>query len=224
MDKIEKINIADVAFEAMEGEIMRGEWPVNTKIRSEMELASELGISRVVLREALARLRGAGYIEVRPGAGTYVVRRSRKFSMDSGVELMPVLGFRRIIEPESISMAADKGSGIDEIEGYFTTMINTPTEDIDSYAKADCDFHIAIARASGNFIIESIMDEILGRKYSQTMITTVGLIGKEVANRDHQSMVEALRSKDAQKAKEAMQNHLDKVIKNWQKEDKNKVI
>jgi DNA-binding FadR family transcriptional regulator len=213
VEKLEKINLSEAAFDAMEKKIASGIWAVNKKIPSEPELASGFGISRIVLREALARLRGAGYIEVRTGEGTFVSHRTRVFSIGDGVPLTSILQFRYTNEPECAFLAASKDSDTTEMGQIFEEMLKLPPEDIDNYARLDCEFHIAIARATENPLFASIIDTVLGRKYGPTMVNTIQIIGKETANADHQALYEAIKTKNADRAKEVMQEHLAKVIR-----------
>lgn len=72
------------------------------RLPSEPDFATELGVSRTTLRQALARIERAGLVERRPGAGTVVTRpildqpfggavTLRQAASAAGIELTPVL-------------------------------------------------------------------------------------------------------------------------------------
>ncbi len=140
---------------------------------SETSLAASFGVSRPVIREALKNLEGKGVVEIINGKGALIrpidsdpLRRFflRVAQLDQGaiLELMEV---RRGMEVQAANLAAQRRNARDlnmirrTVRGMRASM-----EDLDSFARLDVEFHLAIAAASHNtilgFLIESIRDAL----------------------------------------------------------------
>src|SRR3954470_2671282 len=64
--------LSDQVVAVIERRIRAGKIAPGARLPSERELCAEFGVSRIVVREAIARLKGDGYIETRQGAGASV--------------------------------------------------------------------------------------------------------------------------------------------------------
>jgi GntR family transcriptional repressor for pyruvate dehydrogenase complex len=148
---------------------VRGGWKPGSKIPSENELAETMGVSRVSLREGLQMLVTLGLLETRHGEGTFV----REFTGDAYLnELFPllalgkagllhVLEYRRVMEKGTAAIVAEKAT--DEIvrglEACYETMEKCKG-DVTAFAIADLDFHLFLAKATGNPLIIKVTDII----------------------------------------------------------------
>ncbi len=100
--------------EAILAAIESGALPVGARLPGEVELARQFGVSRPSIREALAALQFAGYVESRRGRGTVVVstdgagRPSRGPRLDGGEDLIDLLEARLVIEPQVVAIAAER--------------------------------------------------------------------------------------------------------------------
>ena len=98
--------------ERIRGGVLRGEWPVGTRLPPERDLSLALGVSRPSLREALIALEVEGIVEVRTGSGVYVRAAhpagNLSASANSDVDWGPleVMRARQVIEVEVAAMAA----------------------------------------------------------------------------------------------------------------------
>jgi DNA-binding FadR family transcriptional regulator len=104
--------VAAIVGEKILGAIQNGTFPVGSRLPGETELASQFGVSRPSIREALAALQFAGYIESRRGAGSVVVRVDRSERPASSARLrtpddaVDWIEARGVIEPQVIAIAA----------------------------------------------------------------------------------------------------------------------
>lgn len=105
-------NAFEETIEGLLRNIKLGLFAVGDKLPAERELAGLLGVSRATLRDALAELQKAGYVEVQRGryGGTYVAER-RPPGPGTAADLDPaevndVLTFRAVLEPAAASLAA----------------------------------------------------------------------------------------------------------------------
>jgi DNA-binding FadR family transcriptional regulator len=167
-------------FEEAAGQIAEkvraGELRVGDKLPSERDLAVQMEISRPTLREAVRVLGDAGVLEVRrgPGGGMFVasdvvpVELVRQRSWDRLDEVAPVLEARRMIEPGVAQLAAQRATPEDlaALERSIAAMRaiverGYGAEDEDRFLQLDMQFHLALARASGNPTVETLMRTLL---------------------------------------------------------------
>ena len=217
IQKIGRVNVSDAVMDEIKRLIRSGEWPADSKIPSENELAAMMGVSRVSIRSALQKLSSVGLIESRQGEGTFVSK------LDGGQVmkmLLPVavltydnqkymVEFRRVIESEQAYLAALRitQEELDELKKNYRRM-----QKVDPLSQAcselDVEFHMLVAKASrnpmfiqtSNILRDTILDNILYvRKYTK----------ENQAFIYHRRIIEALEERDALAAKEAMFEHLE---------------
>src|SRR6187402_1607233 len=107
----------DVVISAIKNMLMRGALAPESRLPTEKDLAAQLGVSRGSLREGVRALAALGVLETRQGDGTYVT------SLDPGTLLSPLgfladlhqpvhiadmLAVRRVLETESVALAATR--------------------------------------------------------------------------------------------------------------------
>lgn len=143
--------------------IMDGEWPDDSALPTEVELADQLGVARTSVREALTRLKAKGLLTSRQKAGTRVLPRMQWNMLDedvlrwiwSGPDRLSValhlMQLRRIVEPAACEIAARiaPDASIAVIERAYR-MMDAAEKDPVAYAGPDLDFHRAILSATGN--------------------------------------------------------------------------
>lgn len=153
-----------------------GELGSGDRLPSERDLAAAMRISRATLREALRVLADAGVLEVRPGSagGIYVIsdyvplemiRSKSEMRLD---ETMGVLEARRLLEPRVAQLAA-----VNAREEDFAQLAHIVEkqkqlldegdvlEQEDRFLQLDTQFHLKIARATGNSTVVSLMRTLL---------------------------------------------------------------
>src|SRR5215207_3385116 len=153
------------AAEQIAGKVRAGELRRGDKLPPERELALLMEISRPTLREAVRVLVEAGVVEVRrgPGGGMFVagdvvpVELVRERSSLRLEEVASVLEARRLIEPGVAQLAAERATAADlaALEHSIAAMREIcargyRAEDEDRFLQLDLQFHLALARASGN--------------------------------------------------------------------------
>jgi DNA-binding FadR family transcriptional regulator len=147
--------LTDLAYQGILAFIDRGHLMPGDKLPGENTMADMLGVSRPVIRQALARLRSEGWVVSHKGSGNYVgqphLRNAPFGPIQSIEEVRPFLEFRCVMEGECAAWAAVSESR--ELREEISTRrrilelaINRGTESIEE----DIAFHEAIAKASGN--------------------------------------------------------------------------
>jgi GntR family transcriptional repressor for pyruvate dehydrogenase complex len=194
--------------------IQKGALPVGARLPSERELAEQLQVSRPTVREALIALEVEGVLEVRPGAGVFVCAPQKPFpSYASSEGPLEIMSARIAIEGETASMAAKqmRDADIRELRRILETM--DPHLNLQgSYLSADRAFHLCIAEKAGNSVLIRIVAELFDARHSPLSLQ----FGKHFENTstwtqavtEHKVVIEALSSRNARSAKQAMQWHL----------------
>jgi GntR family transcriptional repressor for pyruvate dehydrogenase complex len=216
--------LADLVIDNLRKRIGAGEIGPGDKLPTESQLSTHFGVSRTVVREAIAALAADGLVQPRQGAGVFVMAQaSSAFSAIAGERsnkisvALNVLEVRMGIEIESAGLAAQRRSSsqeaaIHEAWNEFGRLLDMgiPT------GKTDFSFHRAIAEATNNpFYIEVL--EALGSRTipcdvaspwgTDSVLTyeyQVGLHG------EHRLILDAISARDADRAREAMRDHLSR--------------
>ena len=173
--------------------------PVGEKIESESELAKRFSVSRNTIREAVKILVSKGVLDVRRGAGTFVIstsavdddplrlgRYNDKFQI--AVELFDV---RIMLEPE-IAASAAKNASDDEI-----AQMQSLCDEIESLhrsgkdtLKKDTELHTLIAKSGRNRVVEELIPLIASAVYTSMNVTNRQLIEQGIEA--HRNIVNAI--------------------------------
>ncbi len=202
--------------------IRQREFAVGDRLPAERELSLKLGVSRPTVREAMIALELAGFVDVRTGAGTYVVssdpanRSLFRAQADTGPGPLELIDARLMVEPQVAARAA-RSIGIDQIQELHT-LIDTmmAAGSLDDHRKCDREFHVLIARATGNGVLASMVDDLWSNMFTpvfERLRQLTGLvteIGAETHDQ-HRAIVAAIAAGDAQGAETAMRTHLEDV-------------
>lgn len=147
---------SDILYEKIVAMIADGRFPVNERLPSETSLASMLGASRPVVREALERLRNDELIVSRKGSGSYVRQRPdssvlTQVPVGSLADVQRFFEFRAGLEAEAAALAARNWQLQDKIRIDDTfEALERCLQRNDLGAEEDQRFHDAVALATGN--------------------------------------------------------------------------
>lgn len=197
--------------------IRAGTYPPGERLPPERELAEEFGVSRPTVREAMIALEIQGIVEARRGSGIYVVE-AQPAEQGSELDIGPfeVTEARRLFEGEACALAA--AIITDEEVRRLETLLDTLGAHKDSPVgeRADRDFHIAIAEATRNSAIATVIEKLWDMRYSSPicmrMFDAARAAGVQPRYDDHSRILKALKARDPQAARAAMHSHLDRVI------------
>src|ERR1700730_5471722 len=169
--------LADGIYEQILGQIVGGESRIGDRLPSEGQLCTDFGVSRAVVREALARLHADGVTVTRKGAGTYVQRQpGREFLRLSPIggiaDLMRCFEFRIGLEGEAASLAAQRRTEeqLAAIEEAFEEL-NRVNATGQVGVEEDIRFHAAIAAASRNQLFIQTLDALAIHVFNGMKIT-----------------------------------------------------
>lgn len=214
--------LADRVVSALRERIIGGELRPGRKLPTEASLTEAYGVSRTVIREAMASLAADGLVEARQGAGVFVLARPAQAFAAIGAETsasiasaLNVLEVRMGIEIESAGLAALRRSAAQEAsiqEAFldFDRLLGQgqPT------GKADFAFHRAIAAATNNPFYVEVLDA-LGSRTIPCDVTSPWSTDRTLTHdyqqglqREHLVILRAIAAGDAAAARDGMRAHL----------------
>lgn len=196
--------------------IIENELKTGDKIPNEFDLSEMFNVGRSTVREAVKILIARDILEIRRGAGTFVLKEKEiiedplgfAFIEDKRALAMDLLSVRLMLEPEIAQMAATNARE-DQVRGLIKQcdlVEDRIRRNLDHTAE-DIKFHQMIARCSGNAVIEKLIP-IINHGVIVFINVTSSCILKNETIETHREIAEAIKSRDAQSAKYAMQLHL----------------
>lgn len=202
--------------------VAQGEFAVGKRLPAERALAERFEVSRTSLREAIIALEVQGVVEVRGGSGIYVCESDPGAARPPAAQVagagpFELLRARCLIESEIAALAASTRSDadLDRIFEALTTM-REQVSDKAANAEADRRFHLHIAQSTGNSVllatVTSMWDQAQGPVWERIEQHFHTQALRQASQEDHQRIFGALVARDAQAARQAMREHLERVI------------
>lgn len=198
--------------------IERGALRPGDRLPAERELAVQIGVSRPTVRVGLRALAAMGIVRTRHGAGTFVpefpVLESEPLSFLAalhGFTRHEMYEARRILEVGAAGLAAERATPdqmtaiSEEVANLFASM-----DDPRAFLVYDIKFHRAVAAASGNPIVASLVEMVAALYYDRRRKTAELATGRNLrdAAEMHRRVYQAIRSRNAEEARSAMNEHL----------------
>ncbi|MQA07736.1 MAG: FCD domain-containing protein [Pseudonocardiaceae bacterium] len=198
--------------------IHRGEVGPGDRLPAERELAEQLGVARISLREAIKILQDDGYVEVRRGAhgGTFVtelhrpVENWRARMREQSGEIDDIVDFRIALECHSARLAAQRRTRAD-LAALRSAIKNLDQVDgRAAFRLTDSQFHSGLARAARSIRLENAVHTARGELFSpHDLLPFVEPI--EETRNDHQAIYDAVRDGDADTAETLMREHIERA-------------
>ena len=215
-------NLTHAIAERIAAEISSGKMLPGARLPTEQKMVTAMGVSRTVVREAVAALRAEGLVVTRQGAGAFVAadvgRRPFRLALDglpSIAEVLEIMELRASVEVEAAGLAAGRGSAeARRAVADALGAIDAALERGEAAISEDFAFHRAIAAATGNPQFPHFL-EYLGRFIIPRRSIRVAAHRPEGQRaylesfqREHVAICEAIMAGDAAAAREAMRQHL----------------
>ncbi|MDX6687466.1 MAG: hypothetical protein QOF26_2816 [Baekduia sp.] len=200
-----RVVLRDQVRDFLLARILSGDYEPGSRI-VETRVAQELGISQAPVREALRDLEQLGCVVHEPFRGCSV----RELSIDDLLEAFPV---RAALESVAARLAADRITD-DELAllaGLVDTMRTAGAEgDALAESTADATFHATIVEAAHNRVLARQWNQLQPQARTFISISMPASARGPVADR-HLPILDALRSRDPERAATAMHDHLSEV-------------
>jgi GntR family transcriptional regulator, transcriptional repressor for pyruvate dehydrogenase complex len=201
------------------GLIERGSLRPGDRLPAERDLAQQIGVSRPTVRAGLRALAAMGVVRSRHGSGTYIPAGRPMLGSEPLRFLAALHGFtreemyeaRRILEVGAAGLAAERAtpeqlaSLAEEVASLFASM-----PDPQRFLVHDINFHRALAEASGNPIVASIVEMVSALYYERRRQTAERASERDLrdAAEMHRRIYTAVRSREPEAARQAMHEHL----------------
>jgi DNA-binding FadR family transcriptional regulator len=210
-------------------DITSGKLAPGSRLPTEQEMIAATGVSRTVIREAVAALRADRLVVTRQGVGAFVadqVRRPFRVEFDERSplhEVLNVMELRTGVEIEAAGLAAERASPVQvrRIVDKFDA-IQAAIDRGESAVDEDFAFHCAIAGATGNPQFRRFL-EYLGRFIIPRRSMWKGAASVErrlqlgTFQKEHEQIVQAIKASAVSQARAAMQRHLLNSRQRYQK-------
>jgi len=210
-------------------DITSGKLPPGSRLPTEQQMIAATGVSRTVIREAVAALRADRLVVTRQGVGAFVadnVRRPFRVDFDEHSSLRDVLNVMELrsgVEVEAVGLAAERATAaqLKKIAERFSA-VDAAIERGETAVDQDFAFHCEIADATGNPQFRRFL-EYLGRfiiPRNTVWGQSTPLLGRAnlaTFQREHAQILSAIRARSVQQARSAMQRHLSNSQRRYQK-------
>jgi DNA-binding FadR family transcriptional regulator len=199
--------------ESIEASINKGDYTPGSRLPPERELAERFNVSRPTIREAIIALEVREKVEVKTGSGVYVLQTAIKGSTNQNINAFELTQARALVEGEVAALAATSITE-DELDALHNTLVMMKnSEDIH---EADQMFHSIIAGATRNgAMILSVNNLWALRESTREIIDDYDSVCSKDNNltlSEHTAIYNALKEKDATKARLAMHQHFNRLI------------
>lgn len=192
---------------------------------AERELAVQLGISRLTLREAIGELSQAGYVESRRGrlGGTFItytrpapsVDELRRLAVEDGQRLTDALTFRFAVETGAADMLAQQldpaspapGASVQR-EALLARLADVNAASAQDYRRLDTLFHLSIAELTGSSLLSSACAD--ARMRLNDLLNAIPVLKLNIAHGavQHAAIVDAILAGEPERARTAVAEHL----------------
>jgi GntR family transcriptional repressor for pyruvate dehydrogenase complex len=221
-NSIRRPKLSDMVVDDLRAKLTDGKIPAGRKLPTETQLVERFGVSRTVVREAIARLAGDGLVESRHGAGVFALSNTHSDLVAIGAEAngkisiaLNVLELRMAIEIESAALAAQRrnhaqDAGIEEAYMEVDRLIRLG----EPIGRADFDFHQAIAIATNNPFYNEVLSSLGSRTIPcdptspWSTETTLSTDYQRRLQVEHMAIMTAISAGDPDAARQAMRAHL----------------
>ena len=202
--------LSDQAYEVIRERILSSEFEPMSPIRQDA-LSLELGVSKVPLREALARLGQDGLIGSHPNRGFFVLPLS-------SVEAQDVFNLRLKIEPDAAAEGAlaatapDRKHAEDALKALELEEQTCGTRGV-AFNRA---FHVALVRPAGKIVTTAMVDRlhVIGERYVRKHLEPAGRDKR--AQREHRTLLNAWLKQDGAAVRELCTDHINATLRDLQ--------
>ena len=192
------------------GELLQGE-----RLPPERAFADQFGVSRGTVRDALRRLEEDGFVEKRPGSGTYVMYNDAETApIAKSTSPLELIDARHALEPQIVRFAV-----LHATEEALTSaaraleVMERSGSNADAFSSADETFHLALAECTRNamliWITKRVGEVRKNAEWARMRQLTLSTDMIRRYNVQHREIFEAIRRRDAERAAREMTVHLE---------------
>jgi GntR family transcriptional regulator, transcriptional repressor for pyruvate dehydrogenase complex len=218
-------NVTESVIQRLQ-DVILGELEPGAELASESDLATQLGVSRLTVREATKTLQARGLVEVRQGRRPLVAYPSARpmgefFAVAVRRDprrLLDLLEVRRALEVHIASLAATHATraAIAALEMALGAM-RADLDDPVTINRADIRFHESLAAATGNQMLSFLIEAMEQPLHTSRLRSLTGHLARGGTVEDvidqHARILDRVKDRDANGAAAAMRAHLDQTAR-----------
>ena len=222
---VKRTSAADEIFHILHERILSGELKEGDRLPSQDKLGKQLGVSRNTVREAIYKLTVMGLLKAMQGVGTVVCSTTSTPYMASLTEhllLQPAtvrefLEARIYVERATVRLAAARTdtAELEQMKEMLAAQRKAfENSDLQEFSRLDADFHLALAHASRNRVLERFLEVI--RDMLNRFILEVSNLPEAVekAISFHEAILVQISAHDEDAAEDMIRRHMADVVKN----------
>jgi GntR family transcriptional repressor for pyruvate dehydrogenase complex len=211
--------LVEQVVERIRDGIFDGTFLPDSELPAEGTLATTIGVSYTVVREAMRTLRSQGLVEISQGrrprvkpAGPDAVRDTLDAMLRrSQSSIRELTELRQPLECQIAALAAERATPAEVQEMTDVVEQQAAAATLDEQINIDIHFHVLLARAAGNPLFELVMTSVWALLW-ESRRRTISQVGTMHAMAGHCAVLDAVRHHDAQAAREAMRRHLEMIV------------
>lgn len=196
-------------YNTIRDRILSGDYHENEELK-ENTIATELGVSRTPVREALRKLELEGLVNIIPNKGAYVTGITKKDIHDIYMIRSYLEGLCAKLACENITNAQIEA--LEEI--LYLTDFHARRSHFDQIVELDNKFHDLLYKASGSKILNHVLSDFHQYVERVRKITLSRPYRAEKSSKEHAAIVEALKKRDEQLAETLAHEHMMNTIQN----------
>jgi DNA-binding GntR family transcriptional regulator len=200
---LKRQTVTEAVAEALRERILAGTYAEGENLRQDA-LATELGVSRIPIREAFRQLEAEGLVTLHAHRGAVV----SSLSLDEIAELFDL---RALLEPDLLARAIplmteeDLAAAGAILETYDHSLNDA---DVHAWGEINSEFHLALYRPSGRTRSLGLVQSLLGNTDRYTRLQLVLTSGVERARAEHAQLLKLCRDRNAQEAGDLLRRHV----------------
>jgi DNA-binding GntR family transcriptional regulator len=201
-----RTTVTESVVDAVRARILSADLPEGTQLRQQ-NLAAELGVSRIPLREAFRRLEAEGLLTIVPHRGAVV-------STPSLDEISELFDLRAMIEPELMRRAIphltpDSLGETERILADYTAAFER--RDIAAWGTLNTQFHLSLYAPSGRVRSIALVHGLLDQTDRYTRMQLLLTSGQSRAQQEHAALLDACHAHDADRAAALLATHVSEA-------------
>jgi GntR family transcriptional regulator, transcriptional repressor for pyruvate dehydrogenase complex len=228
---VARSSVVDAVSDRLRNEILAGRIAAGSRLPSERELSLALGVNRLTLRAALARLEAMGLVVTRHGSGTEVAAWQENAGLEAlgmvmaslepgepaWVELLAsLLEVRRILVSEAVALAAERHTAEDlATMQRLADEQNARVDDAVAFARGDIAFQRAVLRAAKNVGFELMLNSFARFPDEHPQLIEKLYDVREYYRSFYGAVIELIRSRDGANARENLRSAFNSMDEEW---------
>nr|WP_031335025.1 FadR/GntR family transcriptional regulator [Virgibacillus massiliensis] len=215
---MERTSLKKTVIQEIKNYIIENELSSGNKLPTERRLAEMFQVSRSVVREALSYLENTGVITTTQGKGAYLNESNIDTLLNSffflwqinGGNIEDIMSLRIMFESSAVEEIV-KQENREEMETIQALLIKSKDADtMEEYRNFDMLFHKQLLKATRNPLFIQ-MTNMINSYFFETEYIQLSLEEYQQVIREHQSIIEAIKNKNAELAKSLLNNHIKRA-------------